>query len=371
MRTELEPLDHVRNSLFVRLGSEKGFEIYSDYWKDAEESITDVKVRGSKPGVAFLYDFVISQGEKKRQGTISRFRGSSHFSKMTKDLHDEKLVDYIKVNLIPAMHVWPVVIRKRDFVKFDGQLINFSSESIQLLDGIQDLSKNPANPLVLIYCMAFIRGQISESELISRLRVIESYLGRLVLGLTPLSPLRARLMDVASEINMDISENALVAALNSIGWIQDHKILQQCIKAPYGELDSRQIGAILRSAERSLSGKHFYNFKISSTQYTIEHIYPRKDEKWLKDLKLWGTDTKKMQTYLQTIGNLTAVSKEHNSKVGNKKLADKQKYPGEVGAAAPLKIHQDWLSMKQWTEKEIQIRSEKLVTMALRNWVLP
>ena len=371
MRTELEPLDHVRNSLFVRLGNEKGLGLYSNQWKQAEESITDVKVRGSKPGIAFLYDFVISQGEKKRQGTISRMRGSSHFSKMTKDLHDDELIDYILKHLIPAMHVWPVVIRKRDSVRFEGKVIDFELETLQLLDGIQDLSKNPANPIVLIYCVAYLKGELTSTELNSRLRIIESFLGRLVLSMTPMSPLRAKIMDLASDIDKDISEVKLINSLKERGWNSDNKILQIARKAQIGELDARQTGAILRSAERALSGKHFYHFKISPTLYSIEHIYPKKNEKWLKDLKAWGTDVKRMQVHLQTLGNLTAVSKEHNSKVGNKKLSDKQKYPREVGAAAPLKIHQDWLHVQQWTEKEIQTRTEKLALMALKNWSIP
>jgi hypothetical protein len=78
-----------------------------------------------------------------------------------------------------------------------------------------------------------------------------------------------------------------------------------------------------------------------------------------------------MRASLQTLGNLTVVSKEHNSKVGNKRLIQKQKHPSGLGNAAPLKIHDDWLSAAKWTEKEIQKRTERMISLALKHWPLP
>jgi hypothetical protein len=371
MRTELEPLDHVRNSIFVRLDQSESDDLFNNYWAQAEDGIRDVRLKGLKPGISFLYDYVISKGEKKRQGTISRPKGASHFARMTRDLSGVALSDYMKNELIPAMASWPVVIRKRDSIKYEGAEIFLSQRTIELLDSIRDLSKNPANPLVLLYLCARVKGKITNVALESRLFLIESFLARQVLALVPLSPLRARIMDIAAELDSDISEVKLKSVLRNQKLESDANIKSKVKKGNYGTLEPVQLGAIFRGIEKSLSGRHAMNFKIGPSDYTIEHIYPKKDEKWFVDFRSWKTDAGKMRASLQLLGNLTVVSKEHNSKVGNKRLSQKQSYPAGVGRAAPLKIHDDWLHATKWTEVEIQKRSERLMAAALKHWPNP
>ena len=371
MRTELEPLDHVRNSIFVRLDKNDSDELFNNYWTQAEDGIRDVRLKGLKPGISFLYDYVISKGEKKRQGTISRPKGASHFARMTKDLSGEDLSTYMKNELIPAMASWPAVIRKRDSIKYEGTEIFLTARTVELLDSIRDLSKNPANPLVLLYLCARVKGKLTNLQLESRLFLIESFLARQVLALIPLSPLRARIMDIASDLDSDISEAKLKAVLKNQKLESDANIKAKSKKGTYGNLEPVQLGAIFRGIEKTLSGRHAMNFKIGSNDYTIEHIYPKKDEKWHVDFRSWGTDVVKMRASLQLLGNLTVVSKEHNSKVGNKRLTQKQSYPSGVGRAAPLKIHDDWLNATKWTEVEIQKRTERLILSALKHWPSP
>lgn len=368
MRTELEPLDHVRNSIFVRLNKEDSDALFNNHWSQAEDGIRDVRLKGSKPGVSFLYDYLISKGEKRRQGTISRLKGASHFARMTKNLSGTELAEYMKIELIPAMASWPAVVRKRDSIKYEGTEIFLSLKTLALLDSIRDLSKNPANPLVLMYLCARVRGKISDSQLESRLFLIESFLARQILALTPLSPLRARIMDIAGELDSDTSEVKLKSVLKKQKLETDSSIKAKSKRGNYGLLEPVQLGAIFRGIEKTLSGRYAMNFKISPNEYTIEHIYPKKDEKWQVDFRIWGTDATKMRASLQLLGNLTVVSKEHNLKVGNKRLKIKQDYPLKVGAAAPLKIHDDWAKAGKWTEKEIQKRTENMINRALKHW---
>lgn len=63
-RTPLEPLDHVKNSIFVRLSKEEAAQIYDKYWIPAENTLRSIKLSRQNPGVNFLYDYVISKGEK-------------------------------------------------------------------------------------------------------------------------------------------------------------------------------------------------------------------------------------------------------------------------------------------------------------------
>jgi uncharacterized protein with ParB-like and HNH nuclease domain len=65
-RTPLEPLDHVRNSIFVRLQTDIATSLYDEHWEPAEALLRDLKLKRQNPGVNFLYDYVISKGEKTR-----------------------------------------------------------------------------------------------------------------------------------------------------------------------------------------------------------------------------------------------------------------------------------------------------------------
>lgn len=368
-RVQLEPLDHVRNSIFVRLEPEVASPLFEDYWEPAEHSLRDLKLARQNPGVNFIYDYVISKGEKKKQGTINKTRGAAHFMKMTKNLKGQGLADFLRDDVILAMRAWPVVVRRKDSVEFHGVNTALSPLVLESISTIRELSTGPANPLVLHYLTARISGKLTDRELLSRLYLVENYLVRLILSNEPLSPLRSKMMEICSFIENRIDEVTLKEALEKNGWVHDAMISKAFEKqALYEEAGSSALGAIFRGIEIQMSGSGANKFRVAKNQYTIEHIYPRKSGRWENDLTKWKTSTKKMADYLDTLGNLTVVTQEHNSRVGNKPLADKQEFPTIIGSSAPLRIHEDWIKAKQWTEKEIQSRSKSLLFWVFKHW---
>lgn len=64
-RVQLEALDHVRNSVFVRLDTQIASKIFDNHWEPAEHVLRDIRLKRQQPGVNFIYDYVISKGEKK------------------------------------------------------------------------------------------------------------------------------------------------------------------------------------------------------------------------------------------------------------------------------------------------------------------
>ena len=368
-RVQLEPLDHVRNSIFVRLDSETASAIFDDCWKPSETLLRDLKFARNDPGVNFIYDYVISKGEKKRQGTINKSRGAAHFMRMTKNLKDKALADFIEDDVVVAMSTWPVVVRLRDTIELKGGNTTVETEVLESLSTIRELSTGPANPLVLHYLTSRLRGRISDKELITRLKLIEGYLVRMILSNEPLSPLRSKIMEICAYIENRTEEVVLQEALKKNGWVPDKNILRDFgRRSLYEEAGSSALGAIFRGIEIELSGQGANRFKVAKNYYTIEHIYPRKNGKWLQDLEGWKTTSKRMAPYLDSFGNLTVVTQEHNSKVGNKTLAEKQKFPTILGSSAPLRIHDEWLSAAQWTEKEIRARGSHLLELTLQHW---
>lgn len=367
-RFPLEPLDHVRNSLFVRLNPDLADNIYTNFWEKSEQSLLTTTIAKQKPGVNFLYDYVISKGEKKRQGTINKSKGAGHFNKMTRNLKDEKLADFIKNDLTVAMSIWPIAIGKKSSSSIHDVETRFSRQALEYIDSIRELSAGPFNPLVLNYLTANFRGEIESWELESNLFLIENYLVRQLLSLTPLSPLRSKVMDVAGFLDGRTDNISLQEALKRT-WISDKAILDGIEKRTlYSELGPTALGAIFRGIEIQLSGSGANKFKVSKGHYTIEHIYPTKPGRWENDLSNWGTNQKKMSAFVDTLGNLTVVTQEHNSKVGNKQLKHKQEFPNNEGSSAPLRLHDDWLRAKEWTEAEIQNRTRNLIGYALKRW---
>jgi hypothetical protein len=177
------------------------------------------------------------------------------------------------------------------------------------------------------------------------------------------------MMDICGAIDENLDETSLQNALLAHGWVQDEDIKNGFeLRNLYEQAEPAALGAIFRGIEANLSGYGANKFKVAKKLYTIEHIFPRKADKWNKDLRLWKTDKAKMLPYLHTLGNLTVVTAKHNSAVGNKTLKEKQEFPKVLGNSAPLRIHKGWEEAGRWTEVEIKKRSTELLAKILIQW---
>ena len=368
-RTPLEPLDHVRNSIFVRLGKEEAAKIYDKYWIPSENILRSIKLSRQNPGINFLYDYVISKGEKKRQGTINKSKGATHFNWMTRHMKGDDFTEFIKNDVSVAMVCWPVAIGQRKEIVVNGVESEIDKDVFESILTIKELTSGPANPLILNYLIAFVNAKITKKDLLEFLLIIENYIVRQVLSNTPLSPLRSKIMELCASIEGKYDQQTLKNAMKKTGWVSDSTILKGLDERKiYEEASPVAIGAIFRGIEEEMSGSGSNKFHVAKKEYTVEHIFPKKHQKWEKDMAKWKTNHSKVSKYIDTIGNLTVVTQKHNSTVGNKTLGEKQTFPNIFGHAAPLRIHEDWLEARQWTEVEIKKRSEKLIKIALRHW---
>lgn len=372
-RQELEPLDHVRNSLFIRIDDIEAQNLYKHHWYPAETSLRAVPLKNMKPGKAFIYDYVISKGEKKRQKSINASRGASHFATMVRGKKDIELAEYVEKDLVPAMKTWQVVVRTQNSVVLNGNPTDFSQEALRLMSSIRDLSVGPANPVVLHYATSYVVGKITDSQLCEGLFLVENFLVRQILGGRPMSPLRARLMDLMGSIDGSLSIDKLRTELGASDWVENAELMAGISnKSIYESATPKALGAIFRGIERHLSGLGSMQFTIGTAkgQYSIEHIYPQKGSKWAEDLKAWGTDQNEMEKRRHVFGNLTVVTNEHNSAVGNKTFHEKSVFPTTHGNAAPLSLNNDWLNpqITRWTPKQIDDRSIFLINAVISHW---
>jgi hypothetical protein len=362
----LEPFDHARNSLFIRIIDKAG--VHKTYWKPYEHLLIKTKGRGTQ----FLYDYLISQGEFKRQGTISTRKGAAHFSFMTSHYKGKELDDFVKTNLAYALGSWPIAMGYANEFKLDGYPKPIGTQTTQLLQSIREMSIGPATPAVLLYLTAFLRDKLSEKDLRCRLGLIEGYIAREILAGVPLSPLRSHFMkllgDIDKNTDLDLLKDKLIKT-----WKTDKIIREVAIDKKYEyykNATSKAMGAILRCIERQMSGPGSLWFDQGTTvgKYTVEHIYPQAGEKWKTDLNFWGQRKEKMDELLHTLGNLTVVTAEHNKTVKNISFKEKQNYVKKTGHAAPMWINDSWTNEKEWKADKIKSRTEVLINQALKHF---
>lgn len=375
MRTPLEPLDHVRNSLFIRLPETRAKQLYDSQWKDTEDGVRRVRMKRMAAEKMFLYDYLIARGEKRRQKQINANRGAAHFNLMTRGLDSDALEELITEDLLPAMAAWPAVVRRSNEYRLDGVHLTLPPTIQQYMDSIQDLTSNPANPIVLHFAAGWAKGEIDVAEFERALFYTEGYVARQLLARKTLSPLRSRIMEVMAKLDRSLAVDDLLAALKQHEWVDDPALwASDPVNRPiYADLGSSAVLAILRGIERDMSGDGAMFFRGGKDKgaYSVEHIYPQKHATWAQDLITWGADANKMLSLVHTIGNLAPVTKEHNSSVGNGTFDAKVKYPTRPGKAAPLAINSGWLHSAQWTETEILDRGKELITHAVARWAMP
>lgn len=361
----LQPFEHARNSLFIRIKDKKG--IYQTYWKPYEHELTKTTGRGTQ----FLYDYLISQGEFKRQGTISTRKGAAHLSYMTSSKKGEELDIFVRENMVYALGAWPIVMGYANDFKLEGFQTSLEPQTLQFLQSIREMSVGPATPAALLYISLFLRNEISEKDLRSRLELIEAYIGREILVGAPLSPLRSFFMKFLGEIDKNKDLNLLKDYLAKT-WKTDKAIKEVAINRKheyYQKATSKALGAILRCVERQMAGpgSHWFEQGTTEGKYTVEHIYPQViDKRWKTDLDLWHQRKDKMDELMHTLGNLTVVTSQHNKTIKNISLKDKQDYVKKAGHAALMWINNSWVNEREWTTDKIKQRTEELINQALK-----
>lgn len=371
---ELEPLDHVRNSLFVRIENLEAMELYRNYWKPAETSLRSVSLKKMKAGKAFIYDYVISKGEKRTQGTINASKGAAHFATMIKNKAPTEIASFIETDVVPAMLTWQVVVRSQNQITLNGHTRQFPAEALFHMSNIRDLSVGPANPLVLHYALGWVHGKVLDKAFTEILFLIENFLVRQILGGRPMSPLRSRLMDLMGALQEDFTIEKLESALSKSDWVTNKELFEKAhVLNIYESATPRALGAIFRGIERHLSGSGSMKFNIGKGDgmYSIEHIYPQDAKNWKEDLEIWGVAQKDMDEILHVLGNLTVVTNQHNSAVGNKSFLEKKGFPTHEGNAAPLSLNLSWLGSGtvRWTPALVQDRTISLMTAITGHWV--
>ena len=375
--TPLRQFDLLRNSIFVRMPSEKD-SFYEDVWEHVEielDSVSYASLR-AKPQDQFFYEYVISRGE------VGVSKDSLHRRWLTGVIDDigysvtAQSEKKFKLNHIEPLTVaallYPIAVGQKRTVTDPRSQTKHSvpESSLVVIREIMAMSGGPVVPVILRTLLAHFDGEIDDGVLLAALHDMQSYLVRLVLANGDFSPLRAAMMQVVARLKTPFTLDDLRDSLRHADWRTDPEVMSEVVEMDTGRWTSSSFFPILRGIERELSGisAHPMAFGSGNQKFSIEHVFPQTQnigKQWDSDLKAWNVVRDDMEEKRYALGNLTAVTGYDNKRNGKKAFADKQRL---IRQTANLKLHASITKAADWTPKRIDSRTKLLAKAALSRW---
>jgi uncharacterized protein with ParB-like and HNH nuclease domain len=383
-RTEMFQFDHLRNFIFANINDkDMRDQLYEETWKIAERQISKLKipVKGSSAFDTYLYDLLISLGERRTQ-PISKDKTARQFSRYYNSGRNTLGAKGIAEKLvIPNLISWASV-------KISGEPVDIGSHTYELPASVRTslvtmdwMSSGPVVPLLLNIVNRFYHQNLSEHDLKRGISAVENYLGRYIASGDALSPLRASIMNICGQLGRSYSleelENLLLEIKHKDSDLKK-RLLPSTNRAndPYGDYariyenrTPRQILALFQGIERKRAGEHCVNLLRGSQddQLSIDHIYPQSPDKWKNDIRNWETSPISLKNRLHTLGNLAIVPKSINSAMSNEKFLRKKEILKE-NTFVKLEVNQEWQAERvgKWTPEKIDERAEILLDDILK-----
>lgn len=252
--------------------------------------------------------------------------------------------------------------------------IKFSDSEKRFFHLLENLEITTIFPLVLY----LYKNIIDQQDLLKAFALLESFLAlRQICKFTTknynnlfIQIIRAleKPMDKEDPNSVDISSNHLREILASFTEFGNRFPTELEIKEAFkvSVLSNKQAGELLFIiALKDMDSEYSDSKTLSSKSFSVEHMMPKK---WVEN---WGEQEfdelakYKRNQKLLTLGNLTLITKNLNSKLRNQAWADKKKTLKEYSS---LKMTTAFLDKEQWNENTIEERANLLATKAIKIW---
>ena len=383
-RTEMMQFDHLRNFIFANIKEpDLRSELYENSWKNVERQVAKLKigVKGSSAFDTFLYDLLISLGERRFQ-LVSKDKTARQFAKYYNSNRNTLLAKSIAEKVILTNLVSWASIKK------NGTPIEIGRETKELPDKVKTslltmewMSSGPVVPLLLNLVNRFYFENFAKEDLQRGISLVENYLGRYIISGDPLSPLRASIMNICGQLGGDYTLERLEDLLQQTKH-NDLDLKKRLLPSGVSKTDpyssngniyenrtSRQILALFQGIERNLVGEHCSNLLRSSQSdvLTIDHIFPQSSDKWKADIRKWEESTSALKNRLHTLGNLAVIPKSINTEMSNERFLKKKEILIE-NRFVKLSLNENWQAERigKWTPELIDARAEMLLTNFLQ-----
>jgi uncharacterized protein with ParB-like and HNH nuclease domain/predicted transport protein len=348
---ELSQADLIRNYVLMGLEPDHQTHLYEDHWRPMEMNFGQ-DAYGEHFDKFMRHYLTVKTGEIPNiQKVYENFKAYSRLKEVA-----EKGVDA----LVGEIH------------KYAGYYCSFAlgnerdSKLAEAFQDIRELKVDTSYPFMLELYEDFKRGIITADELLSIVRLIESYVFRRAVCGIPTNSLNKTFVAVTKEIKKESYLESVQAYFMLLPSYRRYPENDEFAR----ELQSRDLYNIPR---RSYWLRRIENYgrkeRVQVNEYTIEHIMPQNENlstKWQKALgPNWLTI---QQERLHTLGNLTLTG--YNSEYSDRPFNEKRDMAGGF-KDSPLHLNKGLGQLQDWNEQAINDRGVTLAELAVKVWIIP
>ncbi|OPC19029.1 hypothetical protein BAX95_12455 [Elizabethkingia meningoseptica] len=343
---DLSQADLIRN--YVLMGQEINLQtkLYENYWFPMEQAFGN---EYASKFDSFMRDYL-----SVKSGRIPRINEVyEEFKAFVNSDHSANDIESIIQDVSNfASHYTRIVLKKEKDKDIQAQFSNILKLKVEV-----------AYPFILPIYNDFTLDIITKEELLSILKLIESYVFRRAICGIPTNSLNKTFATLYKSIQ---KENYLESA-----------------KAAFQMLDSYKRFPDDTEFEREIVNKDVYNFRsrnyllgklenfkrkefVNVDEYTIEHIMPQNPNLSLEWQAMLGENWKEVQkTMLHTLGNITLTG--YNSELSDKPFKSKKEIVGGFNDS-PLRLNTYLRNSEVWNAEEINKRATELAKKSSEVW---
>lgn len=371
----LEVGDKVRNFLLMGFNSEEVKTHYRELWLPIETNCDHALSefirhflalkQGRAPSMRSLYVNFKDYVQSLQRGNAPAAQSQVKVAVL------EELLAYSKLFARMSTGSYSLY-SEHDTNLSSGERNKLQAALAQSLLHLKRMPYSVQTPLVLQALMLHAKKQISGTELLDALKLIETFLLRRWACDYDSDGLNRKFQSIAAKLVTDANgaNGALVQQLCVAAGelMPSDKAFGQALRQRplYNSNSKSSKKSLLYMFERLENADSLEQIDINK-KYSIEHIMPQTlTAAWRDEL---GADADAIhKEWLHRLGNLTLTA--YNSKYSNSSFAEKRKMEDGF-AQSPLRLNRYIAEYDHWGPQEMAQRTEVLVAKALKIWPYP
>lgn len=354
----LSQADLVRNYIAMKLPENRQADIFNKHWSKIETILQEKRNVGkSSIGelTAFLRHYLtMRNGVLCNQAHVyERFRDRIENESSSIDEFEQEIAtlkNYAEhYNRLLRPENEPDVELKRKLIR------------------LNILEISTAYPFLMAAYESYSQKNLSHEEFAEVLEILENYIVRRYLTNDPTNYLNKMFPTLWREVSPTKLAETLKKVIITKNYPADSRVRREVLTEQIYDKriqTSNKIVLVLDTINRFLSVKSG-GYTVLDNTPTIEHILPQTpSSEWKTYL---GANWEEVYTEnLHTLGNLTLVTQEWNSKLSNSSFENKK----NILASHALTLNNEYFKRKivMWDEKAIQDRANFLVDAVLEYW---
>ncbi len=342
----LTQADLIRNFILMGLDYDSQTFLYKNYWRKIEEKLTNKVISDFIRDYLTMKEGIVAKQSKVYEAFKIYFYNNKYSS--------EEIASEL---LIYSQYYREILDAKTNIEELDRQIRY-----------INDIKSSVTYPFLLKLLDDYKYNIVSKREIIEVLEIIVSYLYRRSICGIPTNALGKIFSGMSSEVEerinkgegyVDAVTDYLMSRTGTGVFPRNEEFKKSFLETDMYSKNNRLSKIILHTIEAK-------NHKevVDIDQLTVEHILPQTlTNEW--NIELGKKAHEVHALYRNTIGNLTLTN--YNSEMANKSFDDKKIYYSKSN----INLTRDLIHYKNWTEKEILDRGDKLFIYIKEIWPLP